>query len=88
MRFAPILIILLMTSPATAQTQPAAISYPKTRATSRIDEQFGEKIADPYRWLENDVRNDPEVKAWVDAENKLSSAYLASLPGRDIFAAR
>ncbi len=88
MRLAPMLLALLMTSPALAGTAPSAITYPQTRATDVADVQFGEKIADPYRWLENDVRVDPEVKAWVDAENKVSSAYLATLPGRDIFAAR
>ncbi len=31
-----------------------------------VDNQFGVQVADPYRWLENDVRNDPEVEAWVD----------------------
>jgi prolyl oligopeptidase len=39
-------------------------------------------VADPYRWLENDVRNDADVRAWVDDENKITNAFLATLPGR------
>ena len=45
-------------------------------------------VADPYRWLENDVRNDAEVAAWVAAQNKVTDAYLDTLPGRAAFAAR
>ena len=63
-------------------------NYPHTRATDLVEEQFGEKVADPFRWLENDVRTDPEVRQWVNQENEASSAYLKTLPGRDILAAR
>jgi prolyl oligopeptidase len=63
-------------------------SYPDTQRGDTVDEQFGVKVADPYRWLENDVRTDPQVKAWVDAENAVTDRYLATLPGRDLFAVR
>jgi prolyl oligopeptidase len=66
----------------------APISYPETRRDDQIDDLFGVKVADPYRWLENDVRVDPQVAAWVEAENAVTDAYLATLPGRDVFAAR
>ena len=78
---------LLLANPALAAPAPA-VPYPKTYASDVSEEQFGEKIADPYRWLENDVRSDPEVKAWVDAQNRVSASYLAALPARGIFAAR
>ncbi|MEN3749207.1 prolyl oligopeptidase family serine peptidase [Sphingomonas sp. HF-S3] len=87
-------LLLVTTSPALAQTvqEPTAampkIAYPETRRVDVVDEQFGVKVADPYRWLENDVRNDAEVAAWVAAENKVTDGYLATLPGRDLFAAR
>ncbi len=64
------------------------LSYPQTRRVEQVDEQFGVKVADPYRWLENDVRNDKEVAAWVAAENRVTDAYLATLPGRATFAER
>ncbi len=63
-------------------------NYPHTRATDLVEEQFGEKVADPFRWLENDVRTDPEVRNWVNRENEASGAYLKTLPGRDILAGR
>jgi prolyl oligopeptidase len=87
MRPFPILAVLLA-SPALAQTQAPMMHYPETRRTAQVDEQFGVKVADPYRWLENDVRTDPEVAKWVADQNAVTNAYLATLPGRDIFAAR
>jgi prolyl oligopeptidase len=64
------------------------IAYPITRSGDVAEVQFGEKIADPYRWLENDVREDGEVAQWVAAQNKLTNAYLETLPGRKKFAER
>jgi prolyl oligopeptidase len=64
------------------------ITYPKTETVSVVDEQFGIKVADPYRWLEDDVRVSPKVAEWVSAQNAVSGAYLKSLPGKDILAAR
>jgi len=60
----------------------AAISYPPTTRDDTVDTLFGQDVADPYRWLENDVRVDPAVRGWVDAENAVTDAYLATLPGR------
>ena len=37
-------------------------------------------MADPYRWLE-DIDN-PATKAWIEAENKLTFAYLNEIPAR------
>lgn len=70
---------------ATGMNSP---DYPETRRGDVVDVQFGESIADPYRWLENDVRTDPEVAAWVEAENKVTGAYLAKLPARRWFEQR
>ena len=64
------------------------IAYPETRRTDLVEEQFGVQVADPYRWLENDVRNDAEVAAWVEAQNRVTDAYLATLSGRDAFRSR
>ena len=72
----------------TAATAAAKLNYPATAKGEVVDEQFGIKVADPYRWLENDVRADQKVRDWVTAENAVTDAYLASLPGRDIFKAR
>jgi prolyl oligopeptidase len=71
-----------------ATEAPEAVFYPQTKRGEVIDEQFGVKVADPYRWLENDVRNDPEVRDWVRAQNKVTDAFLAGLPEREAFKAR
>jgi len=73
---------------------PAAIppltapSYPPTRREVLVERLFGEELADPYRWLEADLRANPEVASWVAQQNAASSAYLAQLPGRDILLGR
>lgn len=66
----------------------AAQTYPETRRGDVVETIHGEVIADPYRWLENDVREDAEVAAWVAAQNGVSAAYLAALPGRAAIKAR
>ncbi|MFC7536570.1 prolyl oligopeptidase family protein [Sphingomonas sp. GCM10030256] len=65
-----------------------ALSYPDTRRTDVAETQFGTAVADPYRWLENDVRTDAEVRSWVEAQNKVTDAFLDTLPGRDALKAR
>ncbi len=68
-------------SSALADEKP--IAYPPTRRVEHFDVYHGVKIADPYRWLEADIRTSPEVAAWVAAENKLTAAYLDAIPQRD-----
>ncbi|MGB7406436.1 MAG: prolyl oligopeptidase family serine peptidase [Pacificimonas sp.] len=72
----------IMSLPAGAQI----IDYPETRRGNVIETPFGEPITDPYRWLENDVREDDEVAQWVTAQNEVTDAYLATVSGRDVFA--
>lgn len=82
---------LMIPTVAPAQTgapAAAAPAYPATARGTVSETQFGVAVADPYRWLENDVREDEKVRAWVTAENQVTDAYLATLPGRDIFAQR
>ena len=63
-------------------------AYPETKRVDQVDDYHGVEVSDPYRWLEDDVRENPEVAAWIDAQNEVSSAYLAALPGRDAIEAR
>lgn len=86
MRLLPLFLVL--PAAAIAATPETLVKYPQTRRVDVVEDQFGVKVADPYRWLENDVRQDPEVRAWVDAENQVTGAYLATLPGRDTFRLR
>jgi prolyl oligopeptidase len=53
-----------------------------------VDDYHGVEVADPYRWLENDVREDDEVKAWVDAQNAVTFGYLEGLDARAAIEAR
>lgn len=64
------------------------ITYPQTRRDALVETLFGEEIADPYRWLEADVRHAPEVADWVGRENALTEDYLAALPQRERFERR
>ncbi len=64
------------------------LAYPKTERVAVTDEQFGIKVPDPYRWLEDDVRVSAKVADWVAAQNAVSGTYLKSLPGKHILAAR
>ena len=59
------------------------IMYPRTHRIDHVDEYHGTKVPDPYRWLEQDVRESKEVAAWVAAQNKVTLAYLESIPERN-----
>ncbi|MBO81859.1 MAG: S9 family peptidase [Citromicrobium sp.] len=77
-------VLVASAAPAIAQGQDlAAPEYPETRAGDVVDTQFGVDVADPYRWLENDVRVDEEVADWVERQNAVTNAFLAQLPGRE-----
>lgn len=67
---------------AAAAHGATALKYPATPRIDTYETHFGVRVDDPYRWLENDVRNDPRVRQWVDAENEVTNAYLATLPRR------
>ena len=73
---------------ATPTPVAAALAYPATRRGDVSEDLFGKALADPYRWLENDVRNDNDVRGWVESQNKVTNAFLATLPLRDRFKAR
>src|SRR4051794_30363391 len=53
-----------------------SIVYPPTKRVDLVETQFGVKVADPYRWLESDVRSDADVRAWVDQQNAVTNAFL------------
>lgn len=63
---------------ASAQTR---LQYPPARRSDQVDTYFGDKVADPYRWLE-DV-DSAETRKWIEAENKLTFSYLDSIPQRE-----
>ncbi len=73
-------LLLACTQPK-AEKEIIVLKYPKTKKTNQVDDYFGTKVADPYRWLEDD--NSTETKAWVDEENKITFSYLDKIPFRD-----
>ncbi len=58
------------------------LNYPKAHRDNVVDDYFGVKVADPYRWLENDTSK--QTAEWVEAERRLTSSYLDKLPYRDL----
>jgi len=71
-------------SPAPAPggaTGSPSIVYPESKKGDTVDDYFGTKVADPYRWLEADAKV-PEVASWVEAQNKVTFAYLEKIPFR------
>jgi prolyl oligopeptidase len=87
LRLLPGLFMAAMLMPAALYAE-APLDYPKTAIVDVVETSFGERVADPYRWLEADVRTDTKVRDWVTAQNRVTGAYLAKLPGRDIFEKR
>jgi prolyl oligopeptidase len=76
------------TTPIVVEPPPtAAVSpYPATRREDIVDTIHGERVADPYRWLEDASK--PEVAAWMDAQDAFARARLEALPRRAELAAR
>ena len=66
----------------------AALTYPNTKQVDQTDDYFGLTVADPYRWLEDDVRQSEEVAQWVKDQNEVSFGYIEKLPYRKEIQAR
>ncbi|HKJ91933.1 MAG TPA: prolyl oligopeptidase family serine peptidase, partial [Longimicrobiales bacterium] len=80
----PLALAFLATALAACAPQgPKAPEYPVTRKDSVVTDYFGTRVADPYRWLED--QNSPEVAQWVEAENAVTFAYLDQIPLRKTF---
>ena len=73
-------LIMTMAIVATTAASAQHIQYPKAAKDGTVDDYFGQKVADPYRWLENDTS--AQTAAWVAAENKVTNSYLAKIPYR------
>ena len=69
-------------------TSSMTVEYPVTAMIEHVDTYHSIEVADPYRWLEDDIRESDAVKKWVSAQNEITFAYLASIPERDIIEQR
>lgn len=67
----------VLSEPGNAQR----LEYPKTRKQEHYDEYHGVKVADPYRWLEDD--RSEETAAWVKAQNEVTFGYLNAIPFKE-----
>jgi prolyl oligopeptidase len=79
---APFAGALLLAACASAPSATQHTAYPESRIVDQVDVRHGVSVPDPYRWLEGDVRTNPEVAQWVEAQNAVTRAYLDALPGR------
>ena len=75
-RLALVCTILSMTLSA----QQPMLTYPRAKKVDQVDDFFGTKIADPYRWLED--ADAPDTRAWIEAQNALTFAFLEKIPER------
>jgi prolyl oligopeptidase len=75
-------------SAAAASAEDSKLKYPETRRADQVDDYHGEQVADPYRWLEDDARTSQEVADWIEAENKVTRAFLDAIPQREVFRKR
>jgi len=76
-----LIVLLAIALLPACQTQSGKLTYPATKKVDVVDDYFGTKVPDPYRWLEDD--NSEETKKWVEEENKVTFAYLEKIPFRE-----
>jgi hypothetical protein len=60
--------------------------YPAAQRLDLVEDLFGHRVADPYRWLED--ADSPQTSEWLAAEESLWEYYRAGLPERETFASR
>ena len=80
---ATLVATLLAATTALVAQQP---QYPVTKKVDQVDDYHGTRVADPYRWLEDDAS--AATAAWVDAENQVTFPYLDAIPFRKQLQAR
>jgi prolyl oligopeptidase len=76
---ASLLALAITLAPTAAQTAKKLV-YPESKKVDQMDDYHGVKVADPYRWLED--LDSADTRAWVEAQNKLTFAYLNEIPAR------
>jgi prolyl oligopeptidase len=82
------LATLLVSACGKTSSEQTTIQYPPTTRTDHTDNYHGTVVADPYRWLEEDVRESDEVRHWVERQNQTTFAYLNSIAEREPIRAR
>ena len=85
--FAPVVSVALVLSLGALLTFSQELAskqmkYPETLRGPDVDDFFGVKVEDPFRWLEDDVRESDEVSSWVEKQNKVTFELIENLPYR------
>jgi prolyl oligopeptidase len=83
-RLTATLVATLLAATTALVAQPP--QYPVTKKVDQVDDYHGTRVADPYRWLEDDAS--AATAAWVEAENKVTFPYLDAIPFRKQLQAR
>ncbi len=78
-----VLVLGVLALAARAAAADGRLEYPQVQRGDQLDVYHGTEVADPYRWLEQDVRQSKQVADWVAAENKVTFGYLESIPQRE-----
>jgi prolyl oligopeptidase len=71
---------ILLSASALLLFSAQKLEYPKPKKVDQVDDYFGTKVPDPYRWLEDE--NSAETAKWVEQENAVTFAYLEKIPFR------
>ncbi|RPJ81655.1 MAG: S9 family peptidase, partial [Acidobacteria bacterium] len=79
-------LCLVLQAACSAPVPAERYTYPTTKKVEHVDTYHGIKVPDPYRWLEDD--NSAETADWVQAQNKVTFAYLEKIPYRAPILAR
>ncbi len=58
------------------------LNYPVSKKINQVDDYFGIKVSDPYRWLENDAA--PDTKLWVKTQQSYTEDYLSKISFRPL----
>jgi len=82
------LLVLTACSPGDSERPGGPLEYPRTATVDQVDVYHGVEVADPYRWLEDDVRESEAVRAWVEAQNEVTFAHLRGIPEREAIKSR
>lgn len=78
---------IALSSCSLSDTRWVPTHYPTARLdTTIIDQYFGQQVADPYRWLENDTS--VETSEWVNAQRQLTQEYFSHISFRDTYKQR
>ena len=75
------LFLALVIAAGTACQKAEKMTYPVTKTVDQVDDYFGAKVPDPYRWLEDD--RSAETGEWVKAQNAVTFGYLEKIPFRE-----